>query len=72
TTPSYQLDNTTMHLTCGLGYRYQNFYFDAAYVYKHRKSTFHAYTPNDYTALPPQAEIRDNNSQLVFSIGFKF
>lgn len=72
TTPSYTMDKTTQYISCGLGYRYQNFYIDAAYVYKNRESTFRAYTPNDYTALAPSSKITDNNSQIVLTAGLKF
>ncbi len=72
TTPSYSLDKTTQYITCGLGYRYKNFYVDAAYVHKHRESTFHPFTPNVYTATPPASTLTDNNSQIVLTAGFKF
>lgn len=75
TTPSYAFDNTTYYVSGGVGYRYQNFYIDAAYVYKHRESTFHAYTPCTYNGTytnAPSATITDGNSQLVLSLGFKF
>lgn len=72
TMPSYTLDNSTQYITCGLGYRYKSFYADAAYVHKSRKSEFHPYTTNDYTADPMTAEIKDNYNNIVLSIGFKF
>lgn len=69
--PSYTFDKTTQHITCGLGYRYKSWYIDAAYVYKHREGTFHAYTNFDGN-IAPQSKLVDNNSQLVISTGFKF
>ncbi len=73
TTPSYTLDNSTQYITCGLGYRYKNFYADAAYVHKSRTSEFHPYTgSNGYTANPYTAEVKDNNNSIVLSLGFKF
>lgn len=72
TQPSYTFDDETYYITCGLGYRYQNFYADAAYVYRHQSSRWHAYTPNDYTALPPTSDLSASNSQIVFSLGFRF
>lgn len=71
TRPQYSVDRETQYITCGLGYKYQKFYVDAAYVYKHRTSDFHAFTP-DATYPSPQARISDNNSQIVLSMGFKF
>lgn len=70
--PSYSLDKSTQYITCGLGYRYKNFYADAAYVHKHRESTFHPYTSNIYTATPPSATIAQNSNNIVLSIGVKF
>ena len=73
TTPSYTLDNSTQYITCGLGYRYKNFYADAAYVHKSRTSEIHPYTgSNGYTANPYTAEVKDNNNSIVLSLGFKF
>lgn len=73
TTPSYTLDNSTQYITCGVGYRYKNFYADAAYVHKSRTSEFHPYTgSNGYTANPYTAEVKDNNNSIVLSVGFKF
>lgn len=69
---SYAFDKSNQYLTCGLGYRYKMFSVDLAYVFNHRESTFHAYTPNDFTALPPQAKITDNNSHLVMTVGVRF
>ena len=73
TTPQYSLDNTINYITCGLGYKYQKFYVDAAYVYKRRSSTYHAYTPDPGSSIAsPQANITDSNSQVVLSMGFRF
>ena len=78
TQPSYTLDRSTNYITCGLGYRYKNFYADMAYVYRHRKSDYHAF--NDYNesigdhllVQAPKAELSDNNSQIVLTLGFRF
>lgn len=72
TMPSYTLDNSTQYITCGIGYRYKAFYIDAAYVHKTRKSQFSPFTPNEYTGTPLTAEVKDNDNNLVFSVGFKF
>lgn len=75
TTPSYTLDKSTQYITAGLGYRYKGFYIDAAYVHKHRASTFHGYTEvasdGSYTGSP-SSNVTDNNNSLVLSIGYKF
>lgn len=74
TDPSYQLDNTTDYVTAGIGYRYQHFYIDAAYVYRHQSAEWHAFTPDpDYLQNSgPQAKMVDSNSQVVVSMGFRF
>ncbi len=72
TTPSYSMDRTTQYITCGVGYRYKNFYADAAYIHEHRTGTFHAYTPNAYTQTPPSLDLTDNNNRIALSVGFKF
>lgn len=86
TQPSYTLDRTTNYITFGLGYKYKSFYADLAYVYRHRKSDYHAFTnyeenipsvaPNGVLYNPvvmaPKAEISDNNNQIVLTMGFRF
>ncbi len=83
TTPSYSFDNTNIYGTCGIGYHYKNFYIDAAYVHRHRTSTFHAFDTYDVNylqpvdvpaayAATPQSSITDNNNSVVVSLGFRF
>lgn len=72
TMPSFTMDNSTSYITAGLGYRYQAFYADLAYVNRHRTSVFQPYTANDFTDLPTQSKVTNNDNQLVVSIGFKF
>ena len=74
TDPSYTFDNTTDYVTFGLGYRYKHFYVDAAYVYRHQTSDWHAFTPDpeyiDDSGF--QGTLTDNRNQIVVSCGFKF
>ncbi len=72
TTPSFTMDRDTRYITCGIGYRYQSFYADMAYVNRYRQSEFQPYTANDYTPLPVQSKIDNTDSELVLSLGFKF
>lgn len=78
TNPSYTLDNSTQYITCGIGYRYKNFSIDAAYVYKHRTSEFHSFTPNDafdakgLTATPYQAKLTENYNNIVLTATLRF
>lgn len=71
TDPSYLFDNTTYHITCGLGYKYKAWYIDAAYVYRHRQTTYHAYTNFDGNAAPT-CELTNTNSSFVLSTGIRF
>lgn len=74
TMPNYRMDNSTDYITCGLGYNFNNFYIDAAYVNKHQSSEYHAYTPDPYNPqIPsPTSKLSLNNNQIVLSAGVKF
>lgn len=71
---NYSFDNSTNYATCGLGYRYQAFYVDLAYVWRRQSSEFFAYTPDPASPqIPsPKASVCHTNNQLVLSAGFKF
>lgn len=69
--PSYVLNKNTDAISLGFGYRYQAFYFDAAYVYRKQNATYHAYT--DYANVnAPKADYTDTRNNIVLSLGFKF
>lgn len=71
TNPAFTFDKDTQYVTLGLGYRYQAFYADAAYVFKQTKSDYHAFT--DYAGIrAPQYDFTNTNNNIVLSIGFKF
>ncbi len=79
TNPSYTFDKSTNYITCGLGYRYKNFYADLAYVHRHRSSKYSAFTdyvennPNEYIYVSaPTAKVTDNNNSLVLTVGVRF
>ena len=77
TLPSYTFDKTTQYITCGLGYRYKNFYADAAYVHRSRKSKFSAFTDYNENStgdliLAPTGSISNNNNSVVLTVGFRF
>lgn len=71
TDPSYTFTKKTQNITCGLGYRYQAWYIDAAYVYTDRDSRYNAFT-NWGGNTAPSMSIKDHNSSIVLSTGFKF
>lgn len=75
TIPNYRFDNETNYATCGLGFRFKNFYLDAAYVYKQMESEYHAYTSWDNAygyGSSPKSKLHLSNSQVILSAGFKF
>lgn len=71
TQPSFTLDKTTQYITAGIGFHYQSFYVDAAYVYRHRSSQWHAYADSDFPESTT-ASLSDNQNSIVLSAGFKF
>ncbi|MCM1336054.1 MAG: hypothetical protein NC187_06405 [Candidatus Amulumruptor caecigallinarius] len=68
TTPSFRMDDSTNYITCGLGYRYQMFYIDAAYVYRSHKSTFYSWS----SSQAPTASLTDHDSNIVLTAGLRF
>ena len=70
--PSFVMDKSTTYITAGLGYRYQSFYADLAYVNRNRSALSPPYPANDYTAMPTQSKISNTDNQLVVSLGIKF
>ena len=71
TDASFNFTKQTQNITCGLGYRYQAWYIDAAYVYTDRSGKFNAYT-NWAGNVAPSMEVKDHNSSVVLTTGFKF
>lgn len=71
TDASYTFNKTTENFSFGLGYRYQAWYIDAAYVYTDRESKFHAFT-NWGNNLAPAMSVKDHNSTVVLTTGFRF
>lgn len=78
TQPAFSLDRETNYITCGLGYRYKNVYADLAYVYRNRKSDYHAFTDYNENVAPyylvqaPKATVTDKNSSVVLTLGVRF
>ncbi len=63
---AYQYDKSNQYITAGLGYKYRNFYLDAAYVHQTRTSQYHAY-PGEQGE-----EVKDNNNKVALTVGFRF
>lgn len=74
TMPNFRMDNETNYITCGLGYNFDHFYIDAAFVHKRQSSEYHAYTPDpDHPEIPsPTSKLSLTNNQIVLSAGFRF
>lgn len=75
TDPSYSFDKDTDNVSFGMGYRFGAFTLDATYMYTHRKSTLHAYTPYNgmpTTALPPAFAVSQTNNNVVLSLAYHF
>ncbi len=71
TDPSYTFDKHNSYISFGMGYRYKGWYIDATYVHKNTESTYHAFT--DFSGVKaPQSTLKDNNSSIVISTGFRF
>lgn len=74
--PSYRVDDDTNNISFGFGYRSGGFYFDMAYLYSKRESTFNAFTPfvdyDNVWAAAPSWKLTDNRSHLVATLGFRF
>lgn len=74
TMTNFTLDNDTDYITCGVGYNFNNFYVDAAYVHKRLGSEYHAYTPDPANPqIPsPTSKLSLVNNQIFLSAGFRF
>lgn len=71
TNPAYNLNRSINSVSLGLGYHYQAFYVDAAYVYRNKKSTYYAFTP--YQGInSPKADLTEITNSVILSVGFKF
>lgn len=71
TDPSYVFSNNTSNISVGLGYKYKNWYIDAAYQYVRRDNTYHAYTSFDGN-IAPSAKLTDTHNNIVISTGVRF
>lgn len=71
---NYKMDNSTNYITCGLGYNFNNFYIDGAFVHKRMTSEYHAYTPDPANPqIPsPTSKLSLNNNQIIVSAGVRF
>lgn len=70
---NYSLDNTTNHITCGVGYKHKGFYVDFAYVYKYMTSEYYPFSPDIFDlSTAVKSKISYNNSYMALTLGYKF
>lgn len=74
TMPNYRMDNSTNYITCGLGYNFNHFYVDGAFVHKQQSSEYHAYTSDPaHPEIPsPTSKLSLSNNQIVLTAGVRF
>ncbi|GAT63792.1 OmpP1/FadL family transporter [Paludibacter jiangxiensis] len=68
TDSEYFLDVNTQNFTAGIGFRYNNWNFDLAYVLSNQKQDFYPY--DDINLAP--ARLTTHNSNLAFTIGLRY
>jgi long-subunit fatty acid transport protein len=68
TDSEYFLDVNTQNFTAGIGFRYNSWNFDLAYVLSNQKQDFYPY---DDANLAP-ARLTTRNSNLAFTIGLRY
>lgn len=77
TTPAYVFDKSTQYITCGLGYRYKNFYADMAYVHKKKEGEYHAFSSyvdsmTQSVVDSPKSKLASHSNRVVVSLGVRF
>lgn len=86
-TADYTNWDATHRITCGLGYKYQNWNFDLAYQYSATKGTFYPFQPDgNFTDIVPNkqgelinetnistpTDVKFNRHQLLLTVGYTF
>lgn len=73
TDPSFTFNKTTQYYTCGLGYKFGQFYVDAAYVHRTREAQYQPFTNWQGSGIYiPTSKVNQTDNNLVLSIGYKF
>jgi len=81
----YAFDGDRHNVTFGLGYRFGQFYVDAAYIHSTQTSEWYAFSPfpkqdqMEYALATgfgqhqgPRAQLRDTRNRIALTIGFRF
>ena len=72
---AYVFNKTTQYITFGLGYRFGQFYLDAAYAYRNRQAQYTAFSVPDWMeddVDPLTAKVKQYDNNLVLTLGYKF
>ncbi|MBP5740182.1 MAG: hypothetical protein J6W59_00300, partial [Bacteroidales bacterium] len=76
TNPEYIVDRWTNYFTAGIGYRYNGWFVDMAYVLRQNKSDFYAFNAEvnyvQLTGNPPSARLNSITNMIALTAGFKF
>ncbi|MBP1639172.1 MAG: hypothetical protein H6Q17_755 [Bacteroidetes bacterium] len=72
TDSEYSLDVNTQNFTAGIGYRYQNWNFDIAYVLNNQKQHFYPYEPYTIQTSMQPASLTTHNSNIAFTVGLRY
>ncbi|MBR2378899.1 MAG: hypothetical protein IKA91_05645, partial [Bacteroidaceae bacterium] len=66
----YQVPGDVHNISCGLGYRINNIFFDAAYVFRTQDYSIFAY---EGAIMNPQLTILNmNNHSVKLTLGYRF
>ncbi len=75
-TTQYYLDKGTQYYTLGVGYRFGQFYTDAAYVHRYNSSYMYAFSPlfsgDTQIVFPERASLKTKTNSFLFTLGYKF
>ena len=82
-TADYTNWDATHRITCGLGYKYENWNFDVAYQYNVTKGTFYPFQPDgnftdivvpvvDETNISTPTDVQFKRHQLLLTVGYTF
>lgn len=85
-TPDYTNWDATHRITCGLGYRYENWNFDVAYQYNTTKGTYHPFQDMEFddiirddqgqlrheVNIATPTDVKFDRHQLLFTVGYNF
>ncbi|MEG1999669.1 MAG: hypothetical protein RR015_06610, partial [Bacteroidales bacterium] len=73
---SYLLPGNASYYSCGIGYKFASFYFDASYQHFYQKADMFAFSPlfypNGTTLIPGSSKIESKQNAINFTVGMRF